>query len=67
MSGFDACRKIKSMKDVKAKLIMISASYQPSYSTDASNAGADDFVVKTQDYQLLTGAINKISTNDDKE
>ncbi|MGE0268134.1 MAG: PilT/PilU family type 4a pilus ATPase [Candidatus Omnitrophota bacterium] len=66
MSGFEACKKIKGIKDVKAKLIMISASYQPSYSVDASNAGADDFVVKTQDYQLLTGAINKLSTEETK-
>lgn len=67
MSGFDMCRKIKGLKEIKAKVIMICTSYQPSYSVDASGAGADDFVVRTQDYRLLTDAINKLFTDESKE
>ncbi|MBP9853578.1 MAG: PilT/PilU family type 4a pilus ATPase [Candidatus Omnitrophica bacterium] len=63
MNGFDACKKIKDMKDVQSKIILISSSYQPSYSVDAQNAGANDFVVKTQDYHLLIDAINKLFTD----
>ena len=60
MDGFDFCRRLKTSGDINLKVIMISPSFQASYATEAADAGANDFVVKTQDYRLLTDAIDKV-------
>ncbi|MBZ0167698.1 MAG: response regulator, partial [Candidatus Omnitrophica bacterium] len=60
MDGFDFCRRLKTQGDIDLKVIIISPSFQSSYAAEAASAGADDFVVKTADYRLLTDAIDKV-------
>lgn len=57
---FQTCKWIKDQKDLKIKVILITGSLQ---ATDAQNAKvvqADDFVVKTTNFELLCSAIEKV-------
>ncbi|MBP9855080.1 MAG: PilT/PilU family type 4a pilus ATPase [Candidatus Omnitrophica bacterium] len=53
VDSFDLCKKIKSTADLNTKVIMVTVSLQPNDLQDAKSAGADDFVVKTSQFDLL--------------
>lgn len=59
MSTFDYCREIKNL-ECKPKLILIAETLQSTDATTAKNVGAEGFVVKTNDCELLIKAMTKL-------
>ena len=60
IDSFDLCRKIKDATGNNVKVIMVTASLQPNDLQDAKSAGADDFVVKTFQFDLLRKTLQQL-------
>ncbi len=61
MNGFEACKIIKEKKEEKApKIIIMTGDIGAINSTQARQAGADEYVAKTSDFSLLFEAIDKL-------
>ena len=59
MTNLEFCRGIKAACS-KAKLVMLAESLQATDEATAKTAGADGFVVKTNECELLIKAISKL-------
>ncbi len=60
MNGFDAARKVREAgASDTIKLVMVTASFQPTDAEDAATIGVDGFAIQTQDFGLLMDAVNK--------
>lgn len=59
MHGFDVCKKLNHLADLNSKYILITGSIDAIDIAGARAAGANDFIVKTFDFQSL----NKSLTN----
>ena len=57
MSGFEACRQIKELPDVNAKLIIMTGVVDAVDAGNARRSGADDFCVKTSDCESIIQAV----------
>lgn len=58
MDGFEVCRQIRSFSNVP--ILILSAIKKPEIIAQALDDGADDYLVKPIDKDLLTAHINKI-------
>lgn len=61
MNGHQLCRKIKSIKGSKTKVIIYTGQIDAVDAEKALKAGADDYVVKTADFAQLVDALQKLS------
>ncbi|MBI3252740.1 MAG: response regulator [Candidatus Omnitrophica bacterium] len=62
MNGFEACKKIKEM-DQDSKVILCTGVVDAVDAAKARAAGADDYCVKTDDYEAVVGAIKSLITS----
>ena len=60
MSSVDVCKELKALLGKNSKIIMITGNLQASDVGESQEAGADDFIIKTFEYELLTKAIEKL-------
>lgn len=60
IDSFDLCRQIKANPKLNTKVIMVTGNLQPTDLEDAKTAGADDFVVKTFQYDLLRKTLEQL-------
>lgn len=60
IDSFGLCKKIKEIPDLNTKVIMVTSTLQPNDLEDAKSAGADDFVVKTFQYDLLRKTLQQL-------
>lgn len=61
IDGFEVCRRIREKNDTtKIKIIMMTGSVDAIDAVRARRMGADDYVVKTQDFALLLEAVKKL-------
>jgi len=60
MSGFEICRRLRSFKGDHFKIILTTGSVDAVDAAQARDAGADDYVVKTEDFSLLIDAARQI-------
>ncbi len=59
---FELCRRVKSIPDRRIEVILVTGRMHADYPQEAKSAGADDFVIKTSDFDLLTKAIQRLSS-----
>ena len=57
IDSFALCKDIKTIGVNNTRVIMITGHLKSSDANDAKKAGADDFVVKTNSYDLLINAL----------
>jgi len=69
MNGFEACKQIKAVEGSVAKIIMVTGDGFNLDASQAREAGADDYVMKTPDHKYLMQAIRSylISAPDNSE
>ncbi|MBZ0166713.1 MAG: response regulator, partial [Candidatus Omnitrophica bacterium] len=60
MDSFKLCRMIKDNPDLHTKIIMVTSNLQTNDLEDAKSAGADDFVVKTFQFDLLRKTLEQL-------
>lgn len=60
MDSFKLCRMIKDNPDLHTKIIMVTNNLQTNDLEDAKSAGADDFVVKTFQFDLLRKTLEQL-------
>ena len=58
LDGFDTCKKIKEI-DGNIKVIICTGFVDAVDATKARNSGADDYCVKTADFEVLVNAVRK--------
>ncbi|MGE0269335.1 MAG: PilT/PilU family type 4a pilus ATPase [Candidatus Omnitrophota bacterium] len=63
VDSFDLCKKIKAIPDFTTKIIMVTSTLQPNDLQDAKSAGADDFVVKTFQFDLLRKTLQQLRSS----
>ena len=61
MCSFDVCKQIKAIERTVAKIIMITGDSCNLSASEAREAGADDYIVKTSDLEHLIQAVNFIA------
>jgi len=59
LDSFDLCKQIKLTAN-KNKLIVITSNLKPKDPENAKQAGADEFVIKTTNYELLNKALDRL-------
>ena len=59
MDGFEVCKKIKAVDD-HLKVIICTGAINSVGEDQAKNAKADDYCLKTSDYQALVNAIHNL-------
>src|SRR5688572_22390342 len=60
VSGYDVCTAIKQNPDLKdTYIIMVTAQAERANKQQAAEVGADDYVVKPYDIQMLRGKVEK--------
>ncbi|MDD5496112.1 MAG: response regulator [Candidatus Omnitrophica bacterium] len=61
INGFETCRMILESSGVTPpKIVMITSSIDATDAVKARRMGADDYVVKTQDFLILVEAVKKL-------
>ena len=60
MDGFETCRQIKTIKGLKAKVIIVTGLVDAVDASKARRMGADDYCVKTSDYAQLLQSVQKL-------
>lgn len=60
VDSFKLCRMIKDNPDLHTKIIMVTSNMQTNDLEDAKSAGADDFVVKTFQFDLLKKTLEQL-------
>ena len=60
MNGFELCRRLRNCKGERFKIILTTGSVDAVDAARARDAGADDYVVKTEDFSLLIEAARQI-------
>jgi len=63
MNGFEVCKQIKDIDGFVTKIIMVTGNGFHLNASGASEAGADDYVVKTPDNKYLMQAISFVAKN----
>jgi len=59
MDGFEACKRLRGIKNLNAKIIMTTGYVDAVDAGRARAAGADDYVVKTSDFSQLRDAVKR--------
>ncbi len=61
MDGFEVCERLKSRSDTSGSyIIMMSAEFQPEHHDQAILLGADEYIVKPYDIELVIGRIEAV-------
>lgn len=61
MDGYEACRRIREMPNLKGlKIIMVTAKALPEERQKGFDAGADDYVTKPYDHEDLKSRVNAL-------
>jgi DNA-binding response OmpR family regulator len=61
MDGFEVCERLKSRSDTSGSyIIMMSAEFQPEHHAQAALLGADEYIVKPYDIELVIGRIEAV-------
>jgi len=63
MNGFEVCKQIKAMEGFITKIIMVTRDGFNLNVSQAREAGADDYIVKTPDNKYLMQAISFVVKN----
>jgi len=61
MNGFEVCKQIKAIEGFVAKIIMVTGDGFNLNASQAREAGADDYVVKTLDNKYLMQTISFVA------
>ena len=64
LNGFEVCKLVREALGKETKIIMTTGVIDAVDAVRARNSGADDYVVKTADYALLTQALSKMVENE---
>ncbi|MCK4947876.1 MAG: response regulator [Candidatus Aureabacteria bacterium] len=60
MDGHQVCRILKSTKNIKIPIIVVTSKVDAVDALKVKKSGADDFTVKTMDYKSLIEAIKRL-------
>jgi len=61
MSGYEVCEHIRSIPALSAKpILLLTGSFEPFDETKARNCGADDFIAKPFESQLIITKVNEL-------
>jgi len=63
MDGYETCKKIKSIKEFKTKVIILTGKFDSVDALKAREMGADDFCVKTSDFKPFWQAVKDLMTD----
>ena len=66
VDSFKACKWIKEQEDLKIKVVLIATSLLPTDAENVKLAQADDFIIKTINFELLCKAIEKVYRSSNK-
>lgn len=64
MNGYEFCRQVKQVRKLDIKLIMYTATFEIIDPLMAKKRGADDFIVKGSDPEVLFKAVDRIINNE---
>lgn len=67
VKGYQLCQKLKKNKAVNAKIIVVTSKIDAVDAVQAGQSGADDFVVKTTDYNALIDSIKQFMPKQKEE
>ena len=60
IDGFTVCDTIKNRKKLKVKIVMVTSKIDAVDATKARKSGADDFTVKTTNFEAVLSVIKKL-------
>jgi len=63
IDGFEACKKIKQIDAGKIKVVVVTGYLDSIDAVKAKDMGADDYAVKTHDFEQLMDCVRNISEN----
>lgn len=63
MDGFETCQKIKEIESRRIKVIILTGQVDAVDAGKARQVGADDYCVKTSDYELLINALKGLGNS----
>lgn len=62
MDGFEICQEIRKTEGYHPKIVITTGNIDAVDAAKARKAGADDYCVKTSDYQLLRVAVSNLTS-----